>query len=68
MRTTRSKSFAVIVLTALGVLPVPASAQRPEGGDRATLSRLNPIDLERATIVKAVKQVHDEIRSGRLGH
>ena len=67
MRTTH-RSFAVIVLTALGVLPVPSSAQPPENGDRAVLSRLNPLDLERATLVKAVKQVHDEIRSGRLGH
>jgi hypothetical protein len=68
MRTTHRKSFAVIVLTALGVLPVPSTAQLPESGNRAALTRLNPIDLERATIVQAVKQVHDEIRSGRLGH
>jgi hypothetical protein len=61
---TPKRPFAVALLTALGVLPVPADAV-PQ---RSPLNGLNPIELEHATIVAAVKKTHDDIRAGRLGH
>lgn len=68
MSANTRKSFAVIILTALGVLPAAAADTRPEQGNRFHYSRLNPIDLERATVVAALARVHDDIRAGRLGH
>jgi hypothetical protein len=61
---TPKRPFAVVILTALGVLPVPADAAPP----RSSLERLGPIELEHATIVDAVEKTHDDIRAGRLGH
>jgi hypothetical protein len=68
MSANTRKSLAVIILTALGVLPAIAADTRPERDDRFQYSRLNPIDLERATVVAALARVHDDIRAGRLGH
>jgi hypothetical protein len=48
---TPARAWAVIILTALGVLPAIAADTRPERDDRFQYSRLNPIDLERATVV-----------------
>ena len=67
MRATRW-TFAVAVLTALGVLPVPGKSIAASAHSRPELASLNPIDLEGATVVAAVKQTPAEIRSGRLGH
>jgi len=67
MSANTRKSLAVLVLTALGVLPAVTDA-RPPQNDRFHYSRLNPIDLERATVVAALARVHDDIRAGRLGH
>lgn len=64
----RRKSFVVLILTALGVLPASAADTAPEERDRSAFVRLDPLEIERATIVKAVKRVHDDIRAGRLGH
>jgi hypothetical protein len=61
---TPKRSFAVAVLTALGVLPVPADAMLP----RSPLARLSPIELEHATVAEPVRKTHDDIRAGRLGH
>jgi hypothetical protein len=58
------RSYAVAILTFLGVLPVPADAAPP----RSPLTGLNPVELEHATIVAAVEKTHDDIRAGRLGH
>ena len=63
MKATR-KSLAVVVLTLLGVLPVPAQSAEP----RSPLSRLGAIELDLATIVAAIKQIPADIRAGRLGH
>lgn len=67
MKATR-KSYAVLILTALGVLPASAAETRVPDTDRAAFVRLDPLEVERATVVKAVKRVHDDIRAGRLGH
>ena len=64
MKTNSRRTFAVLVLTALGVLPAPAQSTE----SRSARSHLGPVDLELATIVAAVKQVHQDIRAGRLGH
>lgn len=64
MKTTPRNAFAVAVLTALGVLPVPAHSAEP----RSALSRLSPIELDLATIVAAIKLIPSDIRAGRLGH
>lgn len=61
---TPKRPFAVVILTALGVLPVPADATPPP----SRLSGLTPIELEHATIVEAVNKTHADIRAGRLGH
>jgi hypothetical protein len=61
---TSKRSFAVAVLTALGVLPVPADAAPP----RSDLSHLGPVELEHATVAEPVRKTHDDIRAGRLGH
>ena len=61
-------TFAVAVLTALGVLPVPSESPGAGTRGRSPLKSLNPIDLEGATVVAAVKQTPTEVRSGRLGH
>ena len=64
MKTSAKKTFAAVVLTALGVLPVPVDAAHT----RSPLSRLSPIELELATVVAAIKQTYADIRAGRLGH
>jgi hypothetical protein len=61
---TPKKPFAVVILTALGVLPVPAEALPP----RSPLASLNPIELDHATLGVAVMKTHADIRAGRLGH
>jgi len=66
--TTPRRTFAVAILTALGVLPVPTESVAAKSSNRSELASLNPIDLEAATVVSAVKHTPDEIRSGRLGH
>ena len=63
-RANVRKPFAVVILTALGVLPVPADATPP----RSSLSRLGTVELEHATVAVPVKRTHDDIRAGRLGH
>ena len=64
MKTTAKKTFVAVLLTALGVLPVPADAATT----RSPLSRLSPLELELATVVAAIKQTYADIRAGRLGH
>ena len=61
---TPKRPFAVVLLTALGVLPVPTNA----AAVRSDLTRLTPIELEHATVADPVKRTHDDIRAGRLGH
>ena len=61
---TPKRSFAVVVLTALGVLPIPSAA----APSASALRRLGPIELEHATVAEPVKRTHDDIRAGRLGH
>jgi hypothetical protein len=65
MRTAKRYTFTIALLTALGVLPVPAEAaqNRPQAG------ALGSLDLEGAAVIAtAVKQVRGDIRAGRLGH
>jgi hypothetical protein len=63
-RTHSTKPFAVVLLTALGVLPVPAEAAPA----RSPLANLGPVELEHATVAEPVSKTHDDIRAGRLGH
>jgi hypothetical protein len=63
-RAESRKPFAVVLLTALGVLPVPADAAPA----RSPLATLSPVELEHATVAEPVSKTHDDIRAGRLGH
>lgn len=63
-RANVRRPFAVVILTALGVLPVPADAAPP----RSSLARLGAVELEHATVAEPVQRTHDDIRAGRLGH
>jgi hypothetical protein len=64
MKATNRYTFTVALLTALGVLPVPAEA----APNRSPQSRLGSLEFERTTIVAAVKRIPGDIRAGRLGH
>ena len=64
MSKATHRPFAVTVLIALGVLPVPAEAAPA----RSPLSRLGAIELEHATVAEPVRKTFDDIRAGRLGH
>ena len=64
MKATSRKTFAVLVLTLVGVLPAPASSAPAH----SLLSRMSGWEIELATVVAAVKQTYADIRAGRLGH
>jgi hypothetical protein len=64
MKATNRYTFTLALLIALGVLPPMSRAAE----NRSLPGRLGTLEVERATIVAAVKQVPGDIRSGRLGH
>lgn len=65
MKTAKRYTFTIALLTALGVLPVPADAAQ----NRPHARQLGSLDLEGASVIAtAVKKVRGDIRAGRLGH
>ena len=65
MKANSRSTFTALLLTAFGVLP--ASADTTNAIQRAARQHAQ-VAPEDARFIEAIKEVHADIRAGRLGH